>query len=62
MSNPVQGVNAATPQQSHPQATALPSKPATARTTAPQDKVTISDSAKQALANNTQAVPGGKER
>lgn len=62
MSNPVQSVNSAHPQQSEAQPTALPQKPPATPTAAPQDKVSISESAKQALANNAQAVPSGKGR
>lgn len=57
MANPVQSVNSANPQQSQTQATALRQKPSAAPTAAPQDKITISESAKQALANSTR--PGG---
>jgi len=61
MSNPIQSINAAHP-QSQGQATALPQKPPATSTAAPQDKVTISESAKQALANNAQALPSGEGR
>ena len=61
MSNPVHAVNAVNPQEAHPQTTALPAKPAATPTAAPQDKVTISESAKQALANSTQPT-GGSNR
>ena len=60
MSNLVQPINAAHPQQSQTQAAALPQKPPATPATASQDQVTISESAKQALANNAQAPTTGK--
>jgi hypothetical protein len=54
MSNPVQAVNAVNPHEAQTQTPAAPAKPAAAPTAAPQDKVTISESAKQALSSSTQ--------
>ena len=54
---PVQGINA----QTQTQQTAPPPKnqQATTQTAIPQDKVTISPQAQQALANNTKPAAGG---
>ncbi len=53
--NPVQAVNA----QTQTQPAAQPPKQAAAQTAIPQDKVTISESAKQALADKTKPAAGG---
>jgi hypothetical protein len=52
---PVQTANAQ-PQQT--QQAPPPPKPATTQTAVPQDKVTISDSAKQAASGNTKPAAG----
>ncbi len=58
MSNLIQPIQAANA-QTQAQPPAPPAKPATAQTAAPQDKVTISETAKQALADNTRPAAGG---
>ncbi len=59
MSVAIQPVQAANPQeQAHAAQAAQQAKPAAAAP-APQDKVTISESAKQALADNTKRTSGG---
>jgi hypothetical protein len=60
MSTPI--VSVQTPNVTNqPQPAAIPPKAqsAPARAAAPQDKVTISESAKQALADNTKPAAGG---
>jgi hypothetical protein len=60
MSNPVQPVqpvNAVT--QTQPAAPPPKNQQTTAQTAAPQDKVTISPQAQQALANNAKPAAGG---
>jgi hypothetical protein len=60
VSNPVQSVSAVNP-QTQAQAAAPPPKTqqTTTQSAAPQDKVTISESAKQALADTTKPAAGG---
>jgi hypothetical protein len=53
----IQPVQSANP-HTQAQPTALPQKPAAAPAAAPQDQVTISQSAKQALANSTKSASG----
>jgi hypothetical protein len=52
---PVQAVNA----QTQTQQTAPPPKQTTTQSTIPQDKATNSESAKQALTDNTKPAAGG---
>ena len=61
MSNTIQATQAVHAYTSTTQATSpAPKAPAPqAQTTTPQDKVTISSAAQQALANNTKAAPAG---
>ena len=60
MSNAIQSVQAINAQAQTPQAAQVPKTPqATTQVAAPQDKVTISESAKQALANNTKPAAKG---
>jgi hypothetical protein len=60
VSNPVQSVSVVNP-QTQAQAAAPPPKTQqnTTQSAAPQDKVTISESAKQALADTTKPAAGG---
>jgi hypothetical protein len=60
VSNPVQSVSAVNP-QTQAQAAAPPPKTqqTTTQSAAPQDKVTISESAKQALAETRKQAAGG---
>jgi len=58
MSNPIQPIHAVSAQTQAPQA-APPPKQAATQTAVPQDKVTISESAKQALTDNTKPAAGG---
>ena len=60
MSNPVQAINAVNAATEAPQA-AAPAKAqqTTTQTAAPQDKVTISPQAQQALANKAKPAAGG---
>jgi len=61
MSNSIHAVHAVSGHTSTNQATNHAGKApvATAPTSTPQDKVTISSAAQQALANNTKAAPSG---
>jgi hypothetical protein len=60
VSNPVQKVQAVTAVTQTEAAAAPPGTPqTTTQTTAPQDKVTISPQAQQALANNAKPTAGG---
>ena len=60
MSNPVQSVSAVTPQAQAQTAAPPPKTQQTAtQSAAPQDKVTISESAKQALADTKKPAAGG---
>jgi hypothetical protein len=58
MSNPIQPIQAVNA-QTQTQPAAQPPKQTTAQSTVPQDKVTISESAKQALTDNTKQAAGG---
>ena len=60
MSNPVQPVHPVNAvAQTQPAAPPPKSQQTTAQTAAPQDKVTISPQAQQALANNAKPAAGG---
>ena len=60
MSNSVQSVQAINAQTQTEQTVQPPKKPQTAaQTSTPQDKVTISESAKQVLTDNTKPAAGG---
>lgn len=60
MSNPAQAIQPVNAQaQTQPAAPPPKNQQATTQTAAPQDKVTISESAKQALADNTKPAAGG---
>jgi len=56
VSNPIQSIQAVNAQT---QQAAQPPKQAATQTAIPQDKVSISESAKQALADNTKPAAGG---
>jgi len=60
MSNPIQAIQAVNAQAQTPQAAQAPKNPqATTQTATPQDKVTISESAKQALASKSNPAAKG---
>jgi len=60
MSNPVQPVHAVNaPTQTQPAAAPPKTQQTTTQTATPQDKVTISPQAQQALANNAKPAAGG---
>ena len=58
MSNPIQAIQAANA-QTQPAAQSPKNQQTATQTAAPQDKVTISESAKQALADNKKPAAGG---
>jgi len=60
MSNSIQSIQAINAQAQTPQEAQAPKNPqATTQSAAPQDKVTISEPAKRALAANTKPAAGG---
>jgi len=60
MSNPVQSVSAVNPQtQAHAAAPPPKTQQTTTQSAVPQDKVTISETAKQALADTKKPAAGG---